>query len=173
MKNKNKQLYISAVTAILAFIGALIGTYISGYMQDALWNKDIRYHEKQILLIERIRLIERASKIINLAPQYTAIQSFAELQANIAKLNSECENKNKDKGTCCFSQENIIEVTKFTNLRADLNAEFASVLQLAALHFGPRTKQAVIDYSVVQPWWNADLKYSRELLSAMQSEISD
>lgn len=85
MKNSKLKLGVSIGTAILAFMGALFGTYVSGYMQESLWKKNISYEEKRVILNERIKLIEKVSKIINLAPKYKALQTWWEADESYSR----------------------------------------------------------------------------------------
>jgi hypothetical protein len=171
--NTRTNIRVVVGTALLAFLGALLGTFLSGYMQESLWKKKTTYEERRLILNERIKLIDRFSKIINMRPKVRTLQEFTELQADIAKLNASCIKKGKTGGLDkkeCFPQENIIEVMKLTNERAELNAEFASTMQLVVVHFGPKTLKAAESYSKIGAWWEADPIYSRTLLSGIIRE---
>lgn len=167
-------IWVSIGTALLAFIGALLGTALSGYFQEDLWEKQASYEEKRLILGERIELIDRVSKIINKAPIMRSIQSYGELQAEIAQLNLDCERAFQN-GTVddpnCMPQERLIENVKYMNGRAELNAEFAAALQLATVYFGPQTIKAAEEYAGVGAWWEAEHRYARNLLQAMQDEL--
>ncbi|MCS5708702.1 hypothetical protein CC99x_007245 [Candidatus Berkiella cookevillensis] len=53
MKNSKLKLGVSIGTAILAFIGALLGTYVSGYMQESLRKIDLDNPE-DLSLMQRL-----------------------------------------------------------------------------------------------------------------------
>ncbi len=174
MTNK-LSIWVSVGTAVLAFIGALTGTFISGSMQEHLWERQSSYEERGLILNQRVSLIERMSIMINKGPIMEALQDYATLQADLAKLNVGCI-KSDGKGGLdqreCFPHDPPLESTKFINGRAELNAEFASTMQLASIYFGPKTKEAIVQYIATPEWWKAESKLSKAVLSAMHEELA-
>lgn len=165
--------WLPLITAILAFIGALLGTYMAGSFSEKLWERQAHHAQLKKIMEQRVELIERVSRIGNLGPKMESLQGFAELQAQLAVLYAECREtvKEGENDPYCFPPSDVIEVTKLNNERADLNAEFSSTMQLVALYFGPESRKAVEEYSSTRVWWKADPQYLRTLLSSMQDEI--
>lgn len=50
-------MWVSVVIASLAFIGALAGTTLAGFMQEDLWERQSGYEEKRLILNQRVKLI--------------------------------------------------------------------------------------------------------------------
>ena len=165
---------VSIGTALLAFIGAILGAALSGYFQEDLWEKQADYEERRLILVERIEILERVSTIINKAPVMRSIQGYGELQVKLYQLNLDCGGPSRNEaadGQGCPRKEGLIEHVKYMNSRAELNAEFAAALQLAAVYFGPETIKAVEEYAEIRVWWEAEDRYARNLLRAMQVEL--
>lgn len=162
------------ITALLAFVGALLGTYMAGSLSEKLWERQARHAHLQKVMEQRVELIERISRIGNLGPKMESLQSFAELQAQLAVLYAECkETMDEAKSdTDCHPPYDAIDVVRLSNERAELNAEFSSAMQLVALYFGPDSRKAVEEYSRVGAWWKADPQYLKALLSSMQDELT-
>ena len=166
---------IPLLSAILAFFGAVAGSYVAGDLQENLWFKQADYEQRKIILAERVRIIDRISKITNSAQHAKILQEYLVAQAGIAQLNVDClkveENKlNRDQ---CFSNDSSSEVLDASKKQTELTAEFVSTLQLASLYFGKKTKQACNQYAKQTPWWNASPEYPKTLLNAMHSELHE
>lgn len=153
------------VGAIIALIGVISGSLITGFMSKNLWENQIVYEQKKQVLDQRIKLIEKVSKLANLAPQMRNLQNYVQLQSSL--LNTP---EVKRFGIKVDEPSKVLEIA---NKRAELNAEFASTLQLVALYFGPKSKASAQKLSTQQPWWEIGEPSFRELINAMNEELNN
>lgn len=160
-------LFVALFTAILAFIGALGGSYLSGYQAKSLWIHQINFEEKKQILEQRIKLIERVSRLANSAPQMKSFQGYVDLQS---RLSQEYYSKNIPEQTT-YKPDSVSKALEIGNKRSELNAEFASTLQLVDIYFGPVSQVSVEKLAKLQPWWELGEPGFRELINSMRSEV--
>jgi len=165
---KSTTLYLTIFTAALAFLGALGGSFVSGYLNKSLWEQQVVYEQKRQIFDQRIKLIERISKLANLAPQMSNYQAYVLLQARLSQDYLACSKKHLQ---ACIKPDDPKTVLEISNKRADLNAEFSSSLQLTSMYFGTMTRTAATKLARQQPWWEIGESSFRELITAMNEEL--
>ena len=81
----------------------------------------------------------------------------------------ECDKKNEKS---CVEPDDVRTVLEISNKRSEINAKFASTLQMVTLYFGPKTKEATNKLASVHPWWAIGEFNFRWLINAMNEELN-
>ncbi len=162
---------IPLLSAILAFVGAVAGSYVSADKAEDLWEKQERTVQLKSILSKRVELLERVSKLSNITKKYVVYQSYSELQAQLASEFVSCTQQQRED---CIAPDNAKEVTEIVLKKADLNAEFASTIQMVSLYFDCDAKQYANELGLKGNWWQAEYEgLFKQLISAMLDEISN
>lgn len=167
-KNKTENILIAVLTAVLAFMGALGGSFLTGYLNKNLWEHQIIYEQKKQIFDQRIKLIERISRIVNLSPQMLHYQSYLNLQPKLLNEYAVCSKK---QSSVCIKPDDPKTVLEISNKQTDLNAEFSSAVQLVSMYFGDKTKNAAEELAQKHPWWEIGEPSFRQLLRSMSEEL--
>lgn len=162
---------IPLLSAILAFVGAVAGSYVSADKAEDLWEKQERTVQLKSILNKRVELLERVSKVSNLTKKYAIYQSYSELQAQLAKDYVNCIKLGESN---CVAPNNAKEVTEISLRRADLNAEFASTIQMVSLYYYCDAKQVANELGLKGNWWHEENEQLfRTLITAMLNEVAN
>lgn len=167
-KYKTGNVLLAIFTAILAFMGALGGSFLTGYLNKNLWERQNVYEQKKQIFDQRIKLIERISRIVNLSPQMLHYQSYVQLQSSLMNEYIACTKK---PSRACNKPDDPKTVLEISNKQTDLNAEFSSAVQLVSMYFGEKTKVAATELSQKHPWWEIGEPSFRQLLRTMNDEL--
>lgn len=160
-------------TAVLAFFGALLGTYISGLMQEDLWKKTVLHEKRRTIFTERVKLVERVSKAINQGTKAESLQVYAQEHIGIRTQKvHDCKvaKKSSPSSGKCHAPEIPVEILRLIHIQSDLTAELVSSVELASLYFGPKTRKAADAFMAQQPWWDAT-ESALALINAMKEEL--
>ena len=74
------------LTALLAFLGAVGGTFISGYIQRQSWERDKLYEHQQRVLAKRMELIEKTVRVMNSQKTAKLHMTALELDLDIRRV---------------------------------------------------------------------------------------
>lgn len=159
---------IPIFSAILGFAGALLGTYIASERSEELWQKQERMIQLKAILNKRVELIERVSKLANSAPKMAGYQSYVDLQGTLATKYIECTNL---KASNCTQPDNPKDILEISVMRAEMNAEFSSTIQLVSLYFYGETKDLANELGAIKKWWVTGEPAFRNLIKSMQDEL--
>ncbi|WP_333004921.1 hypothetical protein [Vibrio coralliilyticus] len=178
MREVFSKLLVPILTGIMGLSGVLIGAYVSADKAEELWLQQQREAKLNLILLKRVELIERVSKIANYAPKYRNYQGFIELHVGLnrdAMLKYE-KCKEEKKGDCVEPEINVAiakDVTEMSLKRADLNAEFAPTIQLVALYFKCDAKTLAHEFQDMTEWWSPSNESKfKGLIAAMLKEVT-
>ncbi len=146
---------IPIAVGLVGISGSLGGVYLAGELniRQAESQKLLDY-ENQILN-QRIAVLERASKIFGKAPGIQDV--WSKYSKSFRNSKGELNNPPLD----------IVE--KLT----DYQGEYQSVVSLAGIYFGPKTRTAIADMSSEKkPWWNKSKKNQDAFFAAMSTELT-
>ncbi|MCG9680464.1 hypothetical protein [Vibrio sp. Isolate24] len=170
MKEMLSKLLVPILTGVMGLSGVLIGAHISADKAEELWQQQEREAKLKLIFMKRVELIERVSEVVNHAPKYTHYQSYVEVQKDLFFEYEKCK---KEKQGDCVKPDSAKDITEMALKRADLNAEFASTVQLVALYFQCDAKTIAQEFQYMTEWWspNKEPKF-RALIAAMLEEVS-
>ena len=172
-----KELITAVVTAILGFFGALAGSIVSpiitGSYNENLWERQSIIEQKNHLLKERLKILERVTKVLNSKAQARDYRESLKYFASEAAESSECFKQVNDHKSLidCKALFNIAGASEALQKMNDLNGEFAAAIQLASIIFGDETSKICSELASEKKWWLTDDNLSRKLLGAMQNEL--
>ncbi|TKB50025.1 hypothetical protein [Ferrimonas aestuarii] len=168
MENKQNlvNFIIPVLSALLAFFGAIGGSYLSSAKSEELWSKSLIYNAEKVVLEKKIDLIERVSKVANSSLKYQAHQRYLNEMAVIAKTYESCNNKSE-----CEKPVSREEFLRISTVRAELNAEFSSTLKLISLYFGDDVDVPLLELSRKEQWWSDSRREFEALIKAMTKEV--
>lgn len=156
---------LAMLTAALTFVGAGGGTYLGHRLEQRRQERDLDHEWKQHMLQRRLELVDKAVRIINQASAAMMLQGVSQ---TIAMEGTPAEVEN---GQISVRLERSL---KLRMELAALNAEFGSVMSLANIYFGPKTRaatKALTKYP--EGWWNAPGYLQQAVLNAMEGEMTE
>lgn len=164
-----KKWFIPLLAAVLAFLGALGGSFVSGLFQLNQWENQVTYEKKKAVLEQRVKLLEKLSRLANSAGQMRTHNDYLMLQASLAQIYASCETR-KEKG--CIKPDETKVVAETNIKRAELNADYSSTLQLIKVYFSPKVQPALGDLASRKDWWAPDIEVKfRALIDVASKEI--
>lgn len=142
-----KEFFLPIFVGIIGVFGTLGGVLVTNY-QTSKTNKENQLFSYNVKIIDqRINLIDRTAKIFGQSPR------LQEIWNEYIKMN-----KMEDKS--------------INDRLSAAQGEFQSVVFLAAVTFGPKTKKALKELSDIPgPWWTKPKDKQDNLLVAMSDEI--
>jgi hypothetical protein len=161
--------FVPMLSVVLAFLGALGGSMVSGMYQKNLWENQIIYEKKKTVLEQRVALLEKLSRLANTASQMRTYNDYLILQANLAQIYTECE---KAKQKSCIKPDDAKTVSEVNIKRSELNSGYSSTLQLIKVFFSPAIQLKLKELASQKDWWSpeAEPKF-RALIAKMSEEI--
>ena len=140
---------IPLIIGLIGVFGTISGVYIT-YSLSSKESEKARIIEYEATIVnQRIEIIDRASRIYGKAPGISDLW---------AKYLSEVGNS-------------TVEIELAEKL-AEYNGEYESVVWMAGLYFGPKTKEALKVLSDERgPWWTKNPENVDKFMIAMYSEI--
>ncbi len=164
-----KKWFVPLVAAVLAFFGAMGGSMVSGLFQLNLWENQVTYEKKKTVLEQRVKLLEKLSRVANTAAQMKTHNEYLVLQANLAQIYGTCQ-KTKERG--CIKPDDVKAVVETNIKRAELNSDYSSTLQLIKVYFSPGVQPALSDLASRKDWWAPDVEPKfRALIDVASKEI--
>lgn len=167
------ELAVTVGTAALSFFGALLGVYAGSRFEQQNWESRFELEQKRVLLEKRVAVIERVIIVLNKAPLMKGLQASLDAEHEMAKLAVFCASKDGASSKGCKSKPraNIERVETVGREVYTLNSEVAAAASLAAVYFGPNTRNEVTELQKIGFWAASDEQKGR-LISAMGSEIN-
>lgn len=150
-----REWFVPVLAAVLAFFGALGGSFVSGMFQLNQWNNQIAYEKKKIVLEQRVKLLERLSRIANSAAQMRTYNDYLALQVDIHQSYVTCQtSKEKD----CQKPDEPKVVAEVNVKRAELNAEYSATIQLMKVYFSSEVLPTLNELTSRRDWWEPDVE---------------
>ncbi|QBJ08184.1 hypothetical protein EYS10_06365 [Rahnella aquatilis] len=145
-----KDIILPIIVSLIGVGGALGGVIVANH-QNSVNDKEARIYAYQNKIIDqRINLVDRAAKVFGKSPG---------LQDEWKKYNDNLVKGKIDKSI----------VDKLT----EVQGEFQSVVFLAAVYFGPKTKRALQELGEAPgPWWEKPKDKQDNLIVSMTDEIN-
>lgn len=193
----SQKIGLAILIATLSFLGATAGTYVTSRYETSRWEHQTDYATRQALLNKRIELLDRtirisnkrhAAYLLNFDVESTAQLVIHGINQDISKTvdaNQDMPKKvainqdtSKKKDYDESKHQKSFEIMLADRLQlADLGAEFASVITLDGMYFGPKTKEKIrqvakSDAMVAGHWWDVDDDSVNTLLDAMYKELN-
>ncbi len=174
-----KDIITAIVIAMLGFIGALAGSVVSpiitGNYNEKLWERQNVIEQKNHLLKERIKILERVTKVLNSKAKARDYRETLKYFASEAAEFSDCiKQVNSHKSLIdCKAIFNINGASETIQQMNDLDGEFAASIQLASIYFGAETAKLCSELALIKRWWLSDDSLSKKLLRAMQNELQE
>lgn len=169
MKEQSK---IALIVASVTLATSLAGTMLGSYFSRNLWEAQSTLEQRRMIFDQRVRLIERLSVLMNSLQRPVVLQRLLEVEAAKAVLLLECSTSktaNKYKPKECSEKLEPFAALPVHQEMVKLNSDYASTLQLAAIYFGPKTRQAISDLPTNKQWWE---QQPNAVLRAMQEELT-
>ncbi len=146
---KSIELQVALFTSLLAFIGAIVGTLISGSIQQSQWKTNVRFEYQKAILQKRIDLIDKASAILNRTDSAKWYEIEMELHKEELgyKVKGAALQQGKPQSitqdTVSDKRDNFAGFKEAQLSLVTFNSEFAATMTMVRLYFGPRTRNAV------------------------------
>lgn len=169
---------IALLSAVLAFVGAIGGTVLTGLYQTREWERNSRYEMERMILERRMNVMEKTCKLLNQAPvidlwetEYDVREKNAQLAAEFADAQLRHRTSAKQP---IDSEANFVKAMALRQKMLQLNAENLATLQLARMLFGPKTEKACAALVKDRHWYKGDEKEQEKdaLLDAMADEMA-
>jgi len=165
---------IAVGTAILSFLGVLVGVYVGSKLEQSNWESRFHLEQKRLVLEKRAVLIERMTVVINKTPLMTGLQASLEAEKDLARLAVYCASNKANRGApgCqSIKAANTKHVEEIGREIYVLNAEWAATASLSALYFGKSTREALQELKS-KGLWSASEEQRQRLLDAMGIELN-
>ncbi|BEO42323.1 hypothetical protein SMQE13_16740 [Serratia marcescens] len=164
----------SIAGALMAFLGALSGSYLTSYFEQKNWEERFVLEQKKKVLEKRIELIESTVRVFNRAATVEGLRGTLQAEKDYVLLKVQCSTGSASlslskacKDIDRHGGENIERVAKEIHA---LNADFSAIMSLDKIYFGAKTQKAVDSLMQGDPWLSSEDK-KQALLSAMANEM--
>lgn len=166
---------IALLVAVLSFLGAIGGSYVSNRLEAAKWDRETHYAYEQALLNKRMDLVERTLRILNKGQSALAVSTTLNSAVEVAyqRRDKNLANKKAPMLDPLFRSDMDKINTTLAQL-SDLDAELGVVLSLDRLYFGPKVGKAIDDMNKTYKggeWWNASRDSTQTLIQTMGREV--
>ena len=167
------QVKLQVAVAVLSFVGATAGVFISARFEEARADRDNRYSFNTTLLNKRIELVERTAKILNRSDAASQLAQMADLNLKLAGATTALNFviaiqrvKADKKDPTRTSDPGYLEKYVATKLQLDeINVEFGTVMVLDKLYFGMKTQKAIDDLVTDdKAWWGEEVTGKKRIL---------
>jgi len=167
-----KDILVAIVTGILAFVGAVGGTYFSSRLEEGRFERQFTVQQYARVLDKRVALIDQCARARAQLLRAKTIMSYADVEAmRLAALKKasgrELELLDKMDTGVHGSHSHALQ-QEFSAIRT----EYFSCVQTGGLLFWPRTKQAALALNTVKPTWY-ESPDSAELTAFITSMIDE
>lgn len=169
---------IAIFAAILAFFGAVAGTLLTGSIQKHQWEREINYRERQEILGKRLDLLGKTSLLLNKSSYAEMLNKEIEYWQKVVDLNKAAillSAKNSDGSDSSYIVKSKEILDGFRQARTKLimlTSEYSSTIQLNAIYFGSKTRNAIKAIESNKNWWEAKKDTKEALLEAMYEELT-
>ncbi|MGJ5813694.1 hypothetical protein [Paludibaculum fermentans] len=168
---------LQVAVAILSFLGATAGVFVSARFEEEKARRDNTYAFKTSILAKRIELIERTARILNKSDAAAHLAQLADLDLKLAKATSELAMvamaKTGKPGSVNLDEPNYLEKFIATKLQlGEITVEFGTVMVMNKLYFGLKTQQAVDELTQDNKvaWWGEEATARKKRLLTVQFE---
>lgn len=168
------EITIAVSTALLSFLGALVGVYFGSTLEQSNWESRFQLEQKRLVLEKRVALIERMTVVLNKTPLMTGLQASLEAEKELARLSVYCASKkvNREAPGCRkISAADTKHVEEIGREIYALNAEWAASASLSVMYFGKSTREAVQELKS-RGLWSSSEEQRQKLLNAMGIELN-
>ncbi len=163
---------IALIVAVVSLVTTIAGTMLGSYFTRSQWEAQSSLEQRRAIIDQRIHLIERLSVLMNSTQRPAILQKLFDAEASIAQAHLACitdELAKKPVPKFCDEKQDPLAVLPAHQEMVKLNADYASTLQLAAIYFGQKTRQAISDLPKNVQWWE---QKPNAVLMAMQDELT-
>ena len=151
-----EKILIPLIVGIVGVGGALGGAYTTGWLNVRQFEKQKAVEWESQIFTQRMGIIDRSATIFGKSP---GIQDF--WRKYVSSLPETVDLVKFD--------PSVEVVTKLT----EYHGEFESVMNLAALYFGPKTRDAIRSIGTEPgPWWNKSKEGRDAFIQAMVEELT-
>jgi len=152
------QVIVPLIIGFIGVFGTIAGVYTT-YTLTSQESKKARAIEYEMTIVnQRIEIINQAARIYGKEPGISDLWLIylQETSDNIANGNIATQHS-----------------TELSEKLADYNSEYESVVWMAALYFGPKTREALAELGKeTGPWWTKNPDTVDEFMVAMVEEIN-
>ena len=169
MKEQSK---IALIVAVVSLVASISGTMVGSYFSRSQWEAQSVLEQRRTILDQRVHLIERLSVLMNSVQRPAALLRLIELEASRAQALAACLTDELAKKTVpkfCNEKQDPFAILPAHQEMVKLNSDYASMMQLAAIYFGSKTRQAILDLPQNVQWWE---QKPNAVLRAMQDELT-
>jgi hypothetical protein len=147
--------FVPIIVGIVGIIGTLGGVFLSNWHSDRVARTQVVIEMESFIFQQRLRVIEKAANVFGKIP---GIEDIWDEYLHNIKMD-------KEGGT--QSPAHLAEKL------ADYHGEFDSVMYLAGIYFGPKTKAAIEALvNEKEPWWGKNRKNRNAFMAALVEELS-
>ena len=175
MEKTTRSVLQAVGTAVLSFLGALGGVYVSSHFDQANWEKRYTLELKKVVLEKRVAILERAVSLLNKKPLLTGLQGSLDAERKLIERRLACEAKQKESNrpsTCSGPSGDQKRVEELGREIYAVNADWAATATLANTYFGDKTKAAIAAAATPHVWY-ATHKQCQDIIDAMSSEMNE
>lgn len=158
---------LAAASGVFALVGVAAGSLLSAHYAERQFNQQIRVAQREKLMVKRLEVMEqciRARANLGRAKMIMELIKVDELAILLNANNKEPSREATQRKTTYDSYEHQRE---FNEIRTN----FATCVQMAAVFFGPKTKEAALNLNKVKVWYE-DMN-STELASFTDAMLSE
>lgn len=168
------QIFIALGTALLSFAGALLGVYTGSRLDQGNWETRFHLEQRKTIMERRVAIMERIAVSFSKAPIIAGLRESVKFDQASAALNVACVKLSMMPGrtTPACRQSTPMDLTHIESMAKELfalNAELNAAMVLAAIYFGPETKNAITALGS-DPWVAGSATYQR-LMDSMGLEL--
>lgn len=156
LSNEQKvTIYTSLIAGLVGLFGVLMGVMLN----ERVVMKQSLIQQQVTIIQKRMDLISHFSKLINSKPRAEELANVMSIYAEIIS-----SSKTQDKST-------VFQVLPYSGEFVNLQADYASTIQIIAWSFCEKTRQAVRDLPREVSWYQIDRESHLKVLNMMSDEI--
>lgn len=169
MKLVRSDWIVPLLAALLSFLGAVAGALVAGSYQHSIWQEQVTYERQKQRFEQRIRLLERTSRIEQSIPLFQIYNEYVQQQVGLERKFVQCREEKDKSCQKPVEAENHLQVS--TKL-AEMGAEYASATQLSGVYFGAGVRSELAKLSAEKYWWfDGSKPLWRAVIAEMGKEI--
>jgi hypothetical protein len=158
---------VPLATAALAFIGAILGTYLTSSMDQANWEARFELERRRAILEKRIEMMGSVAALLAQRPVIEGLSG--NIEASLARISIRSNCIKAGGASCGESSDDLGLVERSSKERNAIASKLHSELMLSSVYFGPKTRKAVNELG--NPWTANDVKL-QGLTQTMADELN-